>query len=293
MKISRIIPLLACLASGLQANTTLDGNVFIDSDKSIAGEGRLHITGPERLYVMNINGLHISNDWGGSGELSVDGPAAFHDEIHLSPNLTIKGHGRLNLDGNERIYFLNKNGVHISKAWGGSGEFSVEGPAAFHDDINLNPNVTIKGHGRMHIDGNEILYLLNRDGVHISKAWGGNGHLYVDGVLRVHSEIITRKVKVKGDTWSDHVFEEDYQLATLDEVEAFIDENGHLPKVPSAAELAETGISVNEMLAKHMEKIEELTLYSIDQNKQITEQQQQIAHLESLVQQLLNSNEAE
>jgi hypothetical protein len=63
--------------------------------------------------------------------------------------------------------------------------------------------------------------------------------------------------------WSAYVFENDYNLRPLHEVDAFVKENKHLPGVPSAAEMVENGLDVATMDAKLLEKIEELTLYMI------------------------------
>lgn len=69
--------------------------------------------------------------------------------------------------------------------------------------------------------------------------------------------------------WADYVFDEDYKLNTLEEVEQFINENGHLPNIPSAKEVAENGIELRQMATLQQEKIEELTLYLIQQNKEL------------------------
>lgn len=71
------------------------------------------------------------------------------------------------------------------------------------------------------------------------------------------------------ENWADYVFEENYELSNLDEVEEYIRKNGHLPNIPSAKEVFENGYSAKDMNAKFLEKIEELTLYTIDQEKKI------------------------
>ena len=73
------------------------------------------------------------------------------------------------------------------------------------------------------------------------------------------------------DGWSDFVFGNDYNLLTLSEVEDYIDKNGHLPDIPSEAEVEENGINIGEMQAKLLQKIEELTLYVIQLEKEIDE----------------------
>lgn len=94
-------------------------------------------------------------------------------------------------------------------------------------------------------------------------------------LLYVEKGILTEKVKVavKGTanlTRADHVFASDYKLKSLDEIEDYINENNHLPGVPSANELVSEGLDLGEMQAKQMEKIEELTLYLIEMKKEIT-----------------------
>ena len=87
--------------------------------------------------------------------------------------------------------------------------------------------------------------------------------------LAVEGTIGAREIKVEATGWSDFVFEKDYKLKSLEEVETHITEKGHLPEVPSEAEVRENGINLGEMDAKLLQKIEELTLYLIEQNKEI------------------------
>lgn len=90
--------------------------------------------------------------------------------------------------------------------------------------------------------------------------------------LIVQDGIITEKVKVALKTsadWADYVFEPSYQLMSLDKVEAFVKENKHLPNVPSAEDMSKNGLDVTQTSAKLMEKIEELTLYLIELNKEV------------------------
>lgn len=86
----------------------------------------------------------------------------------------------------------------------------------------------------------------------------------------------TREVIVDTQVWPDYVFEGDYVLMPLIEVEAYIEKNGHLPKVPSAEEVEENGQSLGQINQILLEKIEELTLYLIEQQKQIDELKLQI-----------------
>ena len=88
--------------------------------------------------------------------------------------------------------------------------------------------------------------------------------LDVVGTIRAHEIFVNLD-----NGGADFVFESDYKLMPLNEVQSFITSNHHLPEVPSAAEMEENGVNVNELQIKLLQKIEELTLYLIDQNNTI------------------------
>ncbi|MFD2603234.1 hypothetical protein [Flavobacterium suzhouense] len=109
--------------------------------------------------------------------------------------------------------------------------------------------------------------------------------------LFVEEGILTEKVKVAVKTttdWADYVFAPDYGLMPLAEVEKFTKENNHLPNVPSAADMVNNGLDVAKMDAKLLEKIEELTLYIIEQNKTNDKQAKEIEELKIMVNALLS-----
>ncbi len=83
--------------------------------------------------------------------------------------------------------------------------------------------------------------------------------------------------------WADFVFEDDYNLMSLKDLDQFIQINKHLPEIPTTAEVEENGISVGEMNAKLLQKIEELTLYTIEQQKLIEKQGHEIEELKNLI----------
>lgn len=90
--------------------------------------------------------------------------------------------------------------------------------------------------------------------------------------LGVRGRIVAESLTCKAlSTWADYVFNGNFRLKPLSEVEAYIKKNKHLPDVPAEAELKETGVDVTEMLKIQMQKIEELTLYVIRQEKEIQE----------------------
>lgn len=102
--------------------------------------------------------------------------------------------------------------------------------------------------------------------------------------LFVEEGILTEKVKVALQStadWADYVFADDYTLMPLAEVEKFTKQNGHLPNVPSANEMVKEGLDVAKMDAKLLEKIEELTLYIIKQDKELEELKAAVKALQS------------
>ena len=93
--------------------------------------------------------------------------------------------------------------------------------------------------------------------------------------LDVNGTVRATEVKVEAQT-ADFVFEEDYPLKSLKEVEQFITTNKHLPDVPSAKEMEKDGVGLAEMNKLLLQKVEELTLYTIKQQKLIQTQKQQL-----------------
>jgi hypothetical protein len=108
---------------------------------------------------------------------------------------------------------------------------------------------------------------------------GGNvgiGTLHPGYILDVNGTIHTKEVKVDLTGWSDFVFAPTYQLRPLSEVEKYVKTNSHLPEIPSAAEVTQNGLSLGEMQNKLLQKVEELTLYAIEQDKKILEQDKRL-----------------
>jgi hypothetical protein len=99
--------------------------------------------------------------------------------------------------------------------------------------------------------------------------------------LNTRGELITKKVIVTLDGWSDNVFDKNYRLVSLKDVEEYIKENKHLPNIPSEKTIVEKGLDTGEMLKLQMAKIEELTLHLIEQQKQIANQQKELESLKA------------
>lgn len=129
------------------------------------------------------------------------------------------------------------------------------------NDGSFAPSFVIKPEGLVGIGTKNPQYLLD-----------------VKGIIRA------TEVKIQSvDQFADFVFAKDYALPTLNEVDNFIQTNGHLPDVPSAAEVKENGINLVEMQVKLLQKVEELTLYTIEQQKMIEQQTRIMAQQQQLI----------
>ena len=93
----------------------------------------------------------------------------------------------------------------------------------------------------------------------------------------IHAKEVKVDLSVPG---PDYVFEEDYPLASLDEINDYITKNKHLPEVPSAKEMEAEGIKTGEMNMLLLKKVEELTLLLIQENKRNNQLEERLSKLE-------------
>ena len=98
--------------------------------------------------------------------------------------------------------------------------------------------------------------------------------VYGDGLIRA------KKIKVQSN-WADFIFYNNYKLKSLNELEIYINKNKHLPDIPNEEEIKTEGLDLGNMLKLQMQKIEELTLYIIQLNKENEELRNRILKLEN------------
>jgi hypothetical protein len=118
----------------------------------------------------------------------------------------------------------------------------------------------------------------------------GIGTLNPDSKLTVKGKIHAEEVKVDLNVPADYVFQKyfdgyseinpKYNMLTLVEIESFIKVNKHLPEIPSAKEIQQEGLYLGEMTNLLLQKIEELTLYTIDQEKRIAVMESKLSQRE-------------
>jgi hypothetical protein len=246
--------------SGL-SNGTGNSNVFIG-----VSSGYKNTTGSENIFSGIYSGLNntlgASNTFYGAGSGLANTTGSYN--VYLGYNCGYSsnatsgknvylgaGAGSNNVSGAENVFI----GFEAGKYETGSSKFylansSTSAPLVYGDFST----------GKVSIGGMTTLP---------TTAGGVNVSAYK---LFVKGGILTEEVRINLQSgWADYVFAKDYKLAPLNEVEKYIADNGHLPNVPSADQVKEEGIEVGQMATIQQEKIEELTLYIIQQQKEIDE----------------------
>lgn len=134
---------------------------------------------------------------------------------------------------------------------------------------------TTTNHGmELGTDGKAALYIGN--GQNVFLGFDKAGADKIDDKLKGQYNVFVKRGVLSADyavvptgTWADFVFDKDYLLRPLHNLEQYIDSCGHLPDVPSAEEVATVGYSQHEINKALLQKVEELTLYIIEQKKEI------------------------
>jgi len=186
---------------------------------------------------------------------------------------------KLNVTGAE----IRLTGVGASGA-GSSGTFTIY-------DSN---GTTRRGYFGDASGGNSDLYLTAENGGGLYVATGGAARMYYtptgnigvgtvnpDQLFTVNGTIHSKSVLVDLTIVPDYVFKAAYKLPTLAYVKNYIDKNNHLPDVPSEAEIKKDGLDVGAMNAILLKKVEELTLYMLEKDKQIKQLQIQVKELQN------------
>jgi len=99
---------------------------------------------------------------------------------------------------------------------------------------------------------------------------------HTDCMLSVDGKVVAKSLYITMTDWADYVFANDYKLTSLKDVETYYKTNKHLPEIPSEKEVIENGVNVADMNKLLLKKVEELTLYLVQQQKEIDALETQI-----------------
>jgi hypothetical protein len=213
------------------------------------------------------NSWDISSTGGGHGY----GDGKLLIGFGFSPMMTINGNGNVGI-GTTGPNASTKLDVENSSGWGNVLIGGASGGALWLAGINQEI-YSDNSYMRFMTGGVDRMTILNGGNI-------GIGTTTPEAKLTVKGKIVASEIQVKEiGNIPDYVFKPDYQLMPLNQVEEFVKQNQHLPEVPSEKEFKKDGMNMAEMNALLLKKVEELTLYAIEQNKQMIEQNKQIGQL--------------
>lgn len=221
-----------------EGTITTGGGIGVAGNAIIGGD--LSIAG-----ALNFANLDITGNGAFGGTLTVGGLISTNNNLRLSGNAPT-------------IAFRTAGGVD----------------RAF---LQMSSNNLMVGTSSGNTAGSMIFRMNNTDHMFLSSAGNlslGTNQVATGYKLNVGGKIICEELRVRLQAaWPDYVFGDQYKLMPLEELGAFIQKNKHLPNIPAAAEMEESGLAVGEMQRRMMEKIEELTLYVLElkeDNKALT-----------------------
>lgn len=230
------------------------------------------------LFMFTLSGLIAQNNTTEfEGDVDVDGTINSQQGIYSFKNTATISTGNTNglltyKSSHENIaqfILRNSTGDQVGRLFGNTASFGLR---------DRNGKWVLRAHEdftELRAANTVAMILHNSGAVEI-----GNVDATPTGYkLFVEDGILAEKVRVAldgEDDWADYVFEDDYELMPLEEVDGFIKKNNHLPNVPSAEDMVESGLDVLESDAILLSKIEEAYLYIIEQNKKIKQQNVEI-----------------
>ncbi len=215
------------------------------------------------LLQINTDGKVGIGDANPSDQLTVNGDISFTSSSSAR-KLMGQTSGALELCS----FTDNSNGSTIVLQTSGLVQLNALGSVwsnlpAFEFNVGSTPMMSMNTNGEVAIGSNAVSFL---NGGGLSGCVGCNYRLLVEGGILTES-IVWKSIHL----WPDYVFSNNYKLKTLEELDKYIGENHHLPEIPTQDEVSKNGVNLGEMSQALLKKVEELTLYVIQQQKEIDE----------------------
>jgi hypothetical protein len=243
-----LLPVLVLVSYTASAQWTASGTNIYNSNSGNVGIGT---TTPSTK--LDVNGAISSGTFGNVSSLR--GPANSYTNLFLGGGIKDNSNGTYTILGDGGSNFFSA--IKMDNGGNNSGAIS------FYDGISVSGvNYTISN--------SELLPYMR-----MSISGSGNvgiGIANPQNKLDVNGTIHARAALVNLNGWADNVFKKGYQLRPLSELKTFVENNQHLPEVPSETELMKSGLNVSEMNKLLMKKIEEMTLYMIEKDEQLKQQ---------------------
>lgn len=230
-------------------------------------EGDIVFQTPGGSMILSSDGRFGFGDTIATHMFNVQGTARFASDVKMTQALVVDG--ALTTGGNATVggtlyatgiltvgdHLLNNGHLNVNGAAHITGSMAVDGAVTLQNTLSVTNQASVTG--ALSVGGNTTL----------------NGSLTVGNGFQCDAlgNLEVKHLKVTLTGWPDYVFGGSHALMPLNELESYINEYSHLPGVPSATEVEEDGADLGEMNKLLMEKVEELTLYIIDLQKQINE----------------------
>lgn len=197
--------------------------------------------------------------YGGSARISRS-TAPFNGNFDAIKALWLQGQG------------INEMAIGYSSTGGGAAAIGFNRGGGYDTEIKFytNPLSSAATHSMV-----ERMRITQAGNVGIGTTNPGTYKLAVEGTIGA------RKIKVAQSTWADFVFDNDYCLPSLSELEKYIDKHRHLPGIPTAEQVEKEGVDLGEMNVKLLQKVEELTLYLIEIKKENADMKARLNALEN------------
>lgn len=261
--------------------------------------------------------LHIHSDWGEDAGIILEADNKNHDsafirfqDAHRYISVGTDNKMRINAGSNNlhllaNRYCLNSESTYLEnnsnlglqivspqKMGLQSGNITLTGKVGINTENTssvyaLAVDGGLLSMGRFKVTSEDTIQIIAKDGIYNKPILlKGNVGINADHVangyaLSVNGNIIAEKVMIKYHTeWPDYVFESDYKLMSMHDLRTFVTQNKHLPEVPSATEI-ENGLDIGQLQGVLLKKIEELTLYTLQLQEQVEQQQTEIEELKS------------